>query len=147
MGLIMNLKNKMKLTFLSISENESFARSVVACFALKLNPSVSQISDIKTAVSEAVTNAIVHGYNKNTGEIELECEIDENAIHINIIDFGVGIKDVNKALAPFYTTREDEERSGMGFTIMKSFMDDVSVFSEVGKGTKISMTKVINKNV
>lgn len=143
----MNLKNKMKLTFLSISENESFARSVVACFALKLNPSVSQISDIKTAVSEAVTNAIVHGYNKNTGEIELECEIDENAIHINIIDFGVGIKDVNKALEPFYTTREDEERSGMGFTIMKSFMDDVSVFSEVGKGTKISMTKVINKNV
>lgn len=143
----MNLKNKMKLTFLSISENESFARSVVACFALKLNPSVSQISDIKTAVSEAVTNAIVHGYNKKTGEIELECEIDDNAIHINIIDFGVGIKDVNKALEPFYTTREDEERSGMGFTIMKSFMDDVSVFSEVGKGTKISMTKVINKNV
>ena len=147
MGLIMNLKNKMILTFLSISENESFARCVVACFALKLNPSVSQISDIKTAVSEAVTNAIVHGYNKETGEIELECEIDENAIHINIIDFGVGIKDVNKALEPFYTTREDEERSGMGFTIMKSFMDDVSVFSEVGKGTKISMTKVINKNV
>jgi stage II sporulation protein AB (anti-sigma F factor) len=143
----MSVKNKMKISFLSISENEAFARSVVACFVLNLNPSISQLSDIKTAVSEAVTNAIVHGYEKKLGEIQIECELEDNKIHINIIDFGVGIKNIEDALEPFYTTKESEERSGMGFTIMKSFMDDVKVFSEIGKGTKISMTKTINKNV
>ena len=139
----METNNKMKLTFLSLSENESFARSVVSCFALKLNPSISQIADIKTAVSEAVTNSKVHGYQGKIGEITIECEIDENSIHINILDNGVGIADLNKALEPFYTTKPDEERSGMGFTIMKSFMDDVKVESSINNGTKIYMKKIL----
>ena len=137
------MENKMKLTFLSHSENESFARSVVSCFALKLNPSIAEISDIKTAVSEAVTNSIVHGYPNCVGEITLEAETDINSIHIKIFDNGVGIEDINQALEPFYTTKIEEERSGMGFTIMKSFMDEIEVSSEKGKGTKIYMKKTI----
>ena len=140
----MELKNKIKLTFLSLSQNEAFARNVIACFALQLNPSVSQISDIKTAVSEAVTNAIVHGYPEEKGEIILECEIDGDLIHINIIDHGVGIENVSQAIEPFFTTRSDDERSGMGFMIMKSFMDDVVVKSKLGEGTEILMTKKID---
>lgn len=137
----MSSQNKMKLIFSSLSENESFARNVVACFALKLNPSVSQMSDIKTAVSEAVTNAIVHGYPNSVGEINLEAEIIDESIHINVIDFGIGIKNLKEALEPFFTTKEDEERSGMGFTIMKNFMDSVDVESIEGKGTKVYMIK------
>ncbi len=140
------IKNRMKLSFLSLSENESFARSVVACFSLKLNPSVAQINDLKTAVSEAVTNAIVHGYSENEGEIVLECLIDDQTIHINVFDNGVGIDNVDEALEPFYTTKPEDERSGMGFTIMKSFMDDVRVESKIGEGTKIYMTKKIISN-
>ncbi len=139
----MQKNNKMELKFLSFSENESFARSVVSCFALGLNPSIAQITDIKTAVSEAVTNAIVHGYENEIGEIIIQAEIINDAIHINIFDSGVGIENVSKALEPFYTSKPEEERSGMGFTIMKSFMDEVRVESEEGKGTKIYMTKII----
>ena len=142
----MELKNKMKLTFDSLSQNESFARSVVSCFALQLNPSISEISDIKTAVSEAVTNAIVHGYPEKVGEIVMECQIEANKLHINIIDSGIGIEDVEQALEPFFTTREEDERSGMGFTIMKSFMDDVKIESQRGVGTKVFMTKVIKSD-
>ena len=139
----MNINNKVRLEFLSLSQNESFARSVVACFALQLNPSVSQIADIKTAVSEAVTNSIVHGYPNGVGEIVIESELLQDEIHINIFDNGVGIDNLTEALEPFYTTKPDEERSGMGFTIMKSFMDSVRVVSEKGKGTKIYMVKKI----
>ena len=135
--------NKMKLTFLSLSQNESFARNVISCFALGLNPSIAEISDIKTAVSEAVTNAIVHGYPKKIGEITLEAEIEKDQIHINVFDNGIGIENLNDALEPFFTTRADEERSGMGFTIMQSFMDSVKVESELGKGTKVYMVKTI----
>jgi stage II sporulation protein AB (anti-sigma F factor) len=135
--------NKIKIILPSLSENESFARSVVACFVLSLNPSVAEINDIKTAVSEAVTNSIVHGYPNMVGEIVLELEIIEDFVHINVFDCGVGIENLSEALEPFYTTKEDEERSGMGFTIMKSFMDEVKVESERGKGTKIYMTKII----
>ena len=142
----MGIKNKMRLSFDSLSENESFARAVVSCFALQLNPSITEISDIKTAVSEAVTNAIVHGYNKTVGEIVLECAIEEKKIHINIIDNGVGIENVEQALEPFFTTREDDERSGMGFTIMQSFMDEVKIDSQKGIGTKVYMTKVIKSD-
>ena len=142
----MNYKNNINLKFPSISENESFARSVVAIFALQLNPSISQISDLKTAVSEAVTNAIVHGYPNEVGEITLEAKIDENTIHIEISDVGVGIDNLTQALEPFFTTKEDEERSGMGFTIMKSFMDIVDVTSEKGKGTKIYMSKKLTSD-
>ena len=139
----METKNKMKLIFSAKSENESFARSVVACFILNLNPTLSQLSDIKTAVSEAVTNAIVHGYRDEDGQITIDAEIVDNKIHINIFDNGVGIENVEKALQPFYTTKEDEERSGMGFTIMKSFMDEVVVESKIGCGTKVYMTKLL----
>lgn len=139
----METKNKMKLIFLAKSENESFARSVVACFILNLNPTLSQLSDVKTAVSEAVTNAIVHGYNGENGEITIEAEIKDNTLHINVFDNGVGIENVEMALQPFYTTKEDEERSGMGFTIMKSFMDEVVVESKIGCGTKVYMTKLL----
>lgn len=142
----MNYKNNIILKFPSISENESFARSVVAIFALQLNPSISQISDLKTAVSEAVTNAIVHGYPNEIGEITLEARIDEDTIHINITDVGVGIENLEQALEPFFTTKEDDERSGMGFTIMKSFMDDVVVTSEKGNGTKIRMSKKLTSD-
>lgn len=137
------MENKIKLTFYSISQNESFARSVAGLFALRLNPSLSDLSDIKTAVSEAVTNAIVHAYPNKVGEITMECEIVESSLHINIFDKGIGIENLDMALEPFYTTKENEERSGMGFTIMKSFMTSVSVESEKGKGTKIYMVKNI----
>ena len=98
---------------------------------------------MRTAVSEAVTNCIVHGYPESVGEITMEAETDGNVVHINVFDDGVGIEDVSEALEPFFTTRGDEERSGMGFTIMKSFMDEVRVVSEKGKGTKVYMTKII----
>lgn len=135
--------NKMKLSFLSLSENESFARGVISCFALQLNPSLAELADIKTAVSEAVTNAIVHAYLNKEGEIIIESEINGDILHINIFDQGVGIENLSEALEPFYTTKPEEERSGMGFTIMKSFMDEVRVESEKDKGTKIYMSKKI----
>ena len=142
----MSNTNKIKLIFPSLSENESFARNVISCFSLKLNPSVSDVADIKTAVSEAVTNAIVHGYPNSIGEIVLEAEICDKELHINIFDNGVGIEDLEQALEPFYTTKEGEERSGMGFTIMKSFMNEVVVDSKKGCGTKIYMKKIIEDN-
>ena len=138
--------NKIKIILPSLSENESFARSVVSCFVLRLNPSVAEINDIKTAVSEAVTNSIVHGYPNKIGEIILELEIIDDLVHINVFDCGVGIENLSEALEPFYTTKEDDERSGMGFTIMKSFMDEVSVISSYGEGTKVYMSKKINSN-
>ena len=130
-----------KLTFSSLSNNESFARSAVGVYALRLNPSLSEISDIKTAVSEAVTNSIVHGYPDSVGEIMLEGYAEDDVLHINVFDNGVGIENVAEALEPFYTTKSEDERSGMGFTIMKSFMDDVKVVSAKGEGTKVYMLK------
>lgn len=137
------INNKASIKFLSHSINESFARNVAGCFALQLNPSLAEISDIKTAVSEAVTNSIVHAYQGKIGEIAMFLEINSNVLHINIFDWGVGIENVSEALEPFYTTKSDDERSGMGFTIMKSFMDEVIVESVKGEGTKIYMTKKI----
>lgn len=147
------MKNYMKLELAALSENESFARSAVAAFALCLNPTLSEISDIKTAVSEAVTNCVVHAYQAGKeGKIVIECEIEKSEsmldegqgqLHIRITDFGCGIDDIERATTPFYTTREDEERSGMGFTIMLTFMTTFSVESEKGKGTVVSMSKII----
>ena len=133
--------NEMRLKFLSRSENEVFARNAVAAFALSMNPSLDELSDVKTAVSEAVTNCIVHGYRGTEGWITLVCRSDGNRLHIEISDEGRGIEDVGKALEPFFTTLEDEERSGMGFTIMQTFMSDFSVSSAAGKGTKVTMCK------
>ena len=139
------MNNKMKLTFLSLSENEAFARNAVASFVLPLNPTVTEISDLKTAVSEAVTNAIVHGYPDSVGEIELEAVIEDGNVHIKITDSGVGIENLPKALEPFFTTKGESERSGMGFTIMKSFMDDIEVKSKLNSGTVVNMSKKINQ--
>ncbi len=135
------MENKIELNFLSLSENESLARNVAVFYALKFNPSVADVSDIKTAVSEAVTNAIVHGYPDKKGNIKMECMANGNVLHINVFDEGVGIENVASAIEPFFTTKENEEHSGMGFTIMKSFMDDVKIVSKKGEGVKIYMTK------
>ncbi len=135
--------NYFKISFDSLSINESFARNVISCFALRLNPSVSEISDIKTAVSEAVTNSIVHAYKNCIGEIVMEAFIKNNELHIKISDKGVGIENINLALEPFFTTADNDERSGMGFTIIKSFMDDFSVSSSPKQGTEVKMCKII----
>ncbi len=142
------MNNYMKLEISAIGCNEGFARSAVAAFALSLNPSLGELSDIKTAVSEAVTNCIVHAYkNIKDGKIFIECETQENTLggelHIKIFDCGCGIENVDEALTPFYTTLPGDERSGMGFTIMQTFMDDFSVESKAGEGTCVRMVKKI----
>lgn len=121
------MKNIMEIKFKAIPENEAFARSVVASFILPLNPSLSELEDIKTAVNEAITNVIVHAYPEKTGYVTMKITTNENKIQINISDNGVGIKDIERALTPFYTTKPNEERSGMGFTVMESFMDKLEV--------------------
>ncbi len=133
--------NKMVLKFPAKSENEIFARNAVAAFALPLNPSLSELSDVKTAVSEAVTNCIVHGYREREGWITLTCSTDGARLDVEIADEGRGIADIQKALQPFFTTLPGEERSGMGFTIMQTFMTEFSVESEEGVGTRVKMSK------
>ncbi len=135
--------NEFILRFPALSENEVFARNAVAAFALPLNPSLSELSDIKTAVSEAVTNCIVHGYRDGAGWVTVTCRAMENRLEIEISDEGRGIADVEKALQPFFTTLPGEERSGLGFTIMQTFMTDFSVTSHEGEGTTIRMGKVL----
>lgn len=137
--------NKMQLKFLSRSENEVFARNVVAAFALSLNPTLSELSDVKTAVSEAVTNCIVHAYGDGENWIAIDCATEGDTIHITVSDNGKGIENVDQALTPFYTTLSGEERSGMGFTIMQTFMTTFSVHSELGKGTRVEMSKRFGK--
>lgn len=133
----------MKLLVEAKAQNESFARAVVGAFAARINPTLEQLSDIQTAVSEAVTNCIVHGYNGKVGNIEINATIKGKAITIQIIDQGWGIGDVEKARQAFYTTCADMERSGMGFTIMEAFMDELEVASTPGMGTTVTMTKLI----
>lgn len=135
------MKNRMLIKFDSVSENEGFARNVIASFLLPLNPEIGELTDIKTAVSEAVTNAIVHGYPDTVGEVTMLAETDGENVHIVISDSGVGIDDLEAALEPFYTTKPDDERSGMGFTIIKTFMDEVKVISKQNAGTIVDMTK------
>ncbi len=137
------MKNRMCLKFDSVSENEGFARNVIASFLLPLNPNIGELSDIKTAVSEAVTNAIVHGYPDSVGEVSMIAEIDEETVHIVISDNGIGIENLEEALEPFFTTKPDDERSGMGFTIIKTFMDEVKVISKLNVGTVVDMVKRI----
>ena len=138
-------ENEMKLEFLSKSSNESFSRIAVAAFATQLNPNLEEIADIKTAVSEAVTNAIIHGYEEKEGIVKIECRLFANSIEIEISDNGKGIEDIEKAREPLYTSKSDLERSGMGFTIMESFMDEFNVESVVGVGTKVKMKKIIRR--
>lgn len=140
----MEQKNSMQLKFLSLSENEVFARTVIAAFCLPLNPSVSELNDVKTAVSEAVTNAVVHAYPDTPGYIYMNAERIGKELHIKISDEGIGIENLEEAIEPFYTSRPDEERSGMGFTIMQTFMEDVEIFSTPNKGTEVVMRKTVS---
>lgn len=141
----MSYNNELKLEFLSLSENEGFARSCVASFCLPLNPSVEVITDIKTAVSEAVTNCVVHAYPNTAGKIEILVKLTQNEIYISVKDFGVGIEDVIKAKEPFYTSKPESERSGMGFTVMESFMDNVTVTSKINVGTEVVLIKKLEE--
>jgi stage II sporulation protein AB (anti-sigma F factor) len=137
-------KNYMKLEIPALSENESFARVAVGAFMTRLNPTLEEISDVKTAVSEAVTNAIVHGYENKPGVVFINAEVSDDEITVEIIDQGRGMADVDLAMQPFYTSRPDMERSGMGFTVMKTFMDSLEVESAMGQGTTVRMAKKLS---
>lgn len=137
--------NEMKMEFDSRSCNEGFARVAVAAFLSQLNPTLEEVADVKTALSEAVTNAIIHGYEGKVKKIYIECQIKDREMTVAVIDHGCGISDVKKAMEPLYTTKKESERAGMGFAFMEAFMDDVYVESEVGKGTKVVMKKRINR--
>lgn len=140
----MSVNNKFTLTFSAQSCNESFARMVIASFVAQLDPTLEELEDLKTAVSEAVTNCIIHGYNSDPSkEVHMNGIIEDGKVTIEIIDHGAGIEDTELARTPLYTTRPDEERSGMGFTIMENFMDHFEVSSTLGGGTTITMMKRI----
>ena len=136
-------KNEMQVSFLSLSQNESLARMIAAAFASQLNPTIEELTDIRTAVSEAVTNAIIHGYSGKSGTVSMDCRISGPKIMITVRDNGCGIPDVELAMQPFYTSAPNMERSGMGFAVMQAFMDSVQVESEIGKGTAVTMVKQI----
>ena len=140
-----NFDNEMKLEFISKSTNEAFARIAVAAFVSQLDPTIEELADIKTAVSEAVTNCIIHAYENKRGIIKINAKLQDNQITIQISDNGKGIENVDIAKEPLYTTKPNLERSGMGFTIMESFMDSMKVESIVGLGTKITLVKTIKK--
>ena len=139
------LKNEMKLEFLSKSANESFARIAIAAFFSQLDPTIEELADLKTSISEAVTNCIIHAYPNKDAIIKNKGKLYEDEIEIEISDNGVGIENIEEAKEPLYTTKSNLERSGMGFTIMESFMDSFKVESIVGLGTKISMSKKVKK--
>lgn len=142
------MKNQMELEFDAISENESFARVSVAAFLAGLDPTIEEMSDVKTAVSEAVTNAVIHAYPREKydgGRIRIEARIEENQFFICVEDEGIGIENVKRAMEPLYTTKTDEERSGMGFSFMEAFMDKIEVESTLGIGTRIHMKKKIGQ--
>ena len=139
------MKQEMKLEIDSIPSNESFARVVVAAFLTRLNPTMEEIADIKTAVSEAVTNAIIHGYQNEVHKIEIGAQVEKDLLTVSVKDFGVGIENVEQAMEPMFTTRRDLERSGMGFVFMEAFMDSIKVESEVGVGTTVTMKKKIGR--
>ncbi len=136
-------QNEMHLSFTGLSQNESFARMAVAAFATQLNPTIEELTDIRTAVSEAVTNAIVHGYENRGGIVYMDCYIKDRMFEVIVRDEGRGIEDVALAMQPFYTSMPNLERSGMGFSVMQAFMDSLHVSSSPGKGTTVSMKKLI----
>lgn len=141
----MQYENEARVCFSSKSENESFARLFVAGFLSPLDLTISEMTEIKTAVSEAVTNAIIHGYEGQKGMVELFCAYDKNNISLEITDHGKGIENISLAREPLYTSKPEMERSGMGFTIMETFMDTVKIESKVGYGTEVFMTKTFTK--
>ncbi|NLV36125.1 MAG: anti-sigma F factor [Clostridiaceae bacterium] len=136
--------NEMKLEFVSKSSNEAFARVVAAAFASQLDPTIEELADVKTAVSEAVTNAIIHGYENRYGIIKMVCRQFEKSVEIEISDEGKGIENIEEAMQPLYTSKPDMERSGMGFTVMQSFMDKIQVRSKPGEGTTVTLYKEFN---
>ena len=138
----MQIINEMKLEFKGVPENEGFARVAVSAFAVQLDPTLDALADIKTAVSEAVTNAIVHGYSDAPGNVTVTAALrDDGVLEVAVIDKGKGIADIAQAMQPFYTTQPEKERSGMGFSVMQTFMDRVTVESELGQGTAVRMLK------
>ena len=143
----MQYDNKISIILDAISENEAFARVSVSAFATQLNPTLEQLEDIKMAISEAVTNAIIHGYDGiENGQVYINCKIAKDTLYIEIEDKGKGIEIIEKAMESLYTSKPEMGRSGMGFTVMEAFMDNIKVISEIGKGTKIYLEKKINKN-
>ncbi len=138
-----NHENEVTLRFPALSRNESFARMVAAAFVTTLDPTIEALSDLKTAISEAVTNAIIHGYERKPGEIRMYLALSEQTVYVEIEDYGEGIADIAKAREPMFTTKPEQERSGMGFSFMEAFMDSLEVISEVGKGTLVRMKKTI----
>ncbi len=138
----MQIINEMKLEFRGVPENEGFARVAVSAFAVQLDPTLDVLADIKTAVSEAVTNAIVHGYSDSPGNVTVTAALrDDGVLEVAVTDRGKGIADIAQAMQPFYTSQPEKERSGMGFSVMQTFMDRVTVESEVGRGTAVHMLK------
>lgn len=137
--------NEMEIRFDSRSENEGFARVSVASFLTQLNPTVEEVADVKTAVSEAVTNAIIHGYEQRVETVRIHCSIENQLFTVEISDRGKGIANVEKAMEPMFTTKPEDDRSGMGFSFMEAFMDSVEVEFKVGEGTSVKMTKTIGK--
>lgn len=133
--------NEMTIEFDSRSCNEGFARVAVAAFCTQLNPTLEEVADLKTAVSEAITNAIIHAYDEEVHKIRIECRIVEHDLYVTVIDYGKGIADISKAMEPLFTTRPELERSGMGFAFMEAFMDEITVVSEPGVGTQVHMRK------
>ena len=140
------MNNQMELKFLAVAENEAFARMVISAFLVQANPTLSVVSEVRTAVSEAVTNAIVHAYEEISGQVILRAWIDENDIRIEIEDMGKGIEDIEQAMQPFYTSHPEQERTGMGFALMQSFMDQVRVQSSPGNGTVVFMQKRLHES-
>ncbi len=142
----MEFDNEMNIIMDSNSRNEAFARVSVMSFVSQLDPTMADITDIKTSVSEAVTNAIIHGYNNEKGKVYLKCGYKDNNVYIEIKDDGVGINNIKEAMEPLYTSKPEMERSGMGFTVMQTFMDSLEVISEEGNGTIVKMIKKISRS-
>ena len=136
-------KNEMKCSFISRSQNESLARMMAAAFVAQKNPTIEELADVRTAVSEAVTNSIIHGYGNDSGLVEMFFKNDGDLLTIVVKDYGMGIEDVELAKQPFYTSKKTIDRSGMGFSVMEAFMDTLEVESALGKGTTVTMTKII----
>lgn len=142
----MKILNEMTLTIKAISENEGFARSSVSAFCVGANLSLDELTEIKTAVSEAVTNSVVHAYPNSIGDIKINVKRTENKIYISITDYGIGIENIERAREPFFTTKSDDERSGMGFTVMESFMDKIDVKQNKNGGITVYLEKNINNS-
>ena len=141
----MKPENELTMEFLSRSCNEAFARAAVGAFIAPMDPNLEELSDIKTAVSEAVTNCIIHGYEGEIHKIRVECRLRGQELQVDVTDHGAGIPDIKKAMEPLFTTKADKDRSGMGFTFMEAFMDELQVESEVGRGTTVHMKKIIRR--